>query len=205
MPNLPGWDSLDAVSRYHSWAEILGIVFLGLLVVSEFVAYRYSHRKDELVAIAESASRDQQAQKDREHEAATAQLRQQLANAEARRQPRHLDRDKFLALVKHVEKFNLVIKAGTGEGDERAYANEIAAALATLGWRVPINDVIHAGPDVSGIWMTMKGTPGSRPPLDVVAFLTSLKSSGASINPKLIMADAGVPDGEVWLCIGRKR
>lgn len=50
MPELPGWNSLGAVTRYHSWAEIIGIVVLALLVISEVVAYRYGQRKDQLTA-----------------------------------------------------------------------------------------------------------------------------------------------------------
>jgi hypothetical protein len=46
--DLPGWDSLDTVTRYHSIAEIAGIVLLGLLVIAEVMSYRYSHRKDYL-------------------------------------------------------------------------------------------------------------------------------------------------------------
>ncbi len=48
LPDLPGWDSLPTVTRYHSWAEIIGIVVLAVLVVAEVVAYKYGHRKDDL-------------------------------------------------------------------------------------------------------------------------------------------------------------
>lgn len=48
LPDLPGWDSLSAVTRYHGWAEIAGIIFLALLVIAEVTAYRYGHRKDDL-------------------------------------------------------------------------------------------------------------------------------------------------------------
>lgn len=45
---LPGWDSLAAVTKIHHSLEIAGIVFLGLLVLSESFAYAYSNRKDAL-------------------------------------------------------------------------------------------------------------------------------------------------------------
>jgi len=45
---LPGWDSLSAVTRYHNWAELAGIVVVALLVVTEIVAYKYGHRKDDM-------------------------------------------------------------------------------------------------------------------------------------------------------------
>jgi hypothetical protein len=48
IPDLPGWDSLPAVTRYHSWSEMAGIVFLALLVIAEIVTFKYGHRKDDL-------------------------------------------------------------------------------------------------------------------------------------------------------------
>jgi hypothetical protein len=49
IPDLPGWDSLPAVTRYHNWAEMAGIAFLALLVIAEVLAYQYGHRKDDLI------------------------------------------------------------------------------------------------------------------------------------------------------------
>jgi hypothetical protein len=57
LPDLPGWDSLLAVTRYHSWAEIAGIVFVGLLVVAEVVTYQYGHRKDDLTEQQQTATK----------------------------------------------------------------------------------------------------------------------------------------------------
>lgn len=57
MPDWPGWDSLDAVTRIHSWAEASGIVLLGLLVVAEVITFKYSGRKDALVEAQQSAEK----------------------------------------------------------------------------------------------------------------------------------------------------
>jgi hypothetical protein len=43
-----GWSSLESVSAIHRLAEIAGFVFLGLLLMSEIVAYVSGNRKDEL-------------------------------------------------------------------------------------------------------------------------------------------------------------
>ena len=56
LPDLPGWDSLPAVSRYHGWAELAGIVFVALLVVAEVIAYKYGHRKDDLTELQQNAT-----------------------------------------------------------------------------------------------------------------------------------------------------
>ncbi len=58
MLSLPGWNSLPAVSRLHDLFEVGGIVILGLLVVAEVLAYRYGHRRDELLAIQEKATQE---------------------------------------------------------------------------------------------------------------------------------------------------
>src|SRR5689334_12490357 len=48
MPMTIGWDSVDSVSTIHRWSEIAGFVFLGLLLMSEIVAFVSGNRKDEL-------------------------------------------------------------------------------------------------------------------------------------------------------------
>jgi hypothetical protein len=48
FPDLPGWASLPAVTRYHNWAEVAGIVVLALLVIAEVVSFQYGRRKDDL-------------------------------------------------------------------------------------------------------------------------------------------------------------
>jgi hypothetical protein len=56
IPDLPDWDSLPAVTRFHNWAEMAGIVFLALLVVAEVVSYKYGHRRDILTGQQQTAT-----------------------------------------------------------------------------------------------------------------------------------------------------
>ncbi len=56
LPDLPGWDSLPTVTRYHNLAEIAGIGILALLVVMELVAYQYGQRKDGLTEKQQTAT-----------------------------------------------------------------------------------------------------------------------------------------------------
>ena len=69
MPDLPGWNSLEQVSRFHGWAEFAGIVALAFLVVFEALAYWYGHRKDDLISV--------------QHDREMAQLNQRAADTSA--------------------------------------------------------------------------------------------------------------------------
>lgn len=56
LPDLPGWDSLSTVTRYHNWAEMAGIVAVAVLVVAEVVSYQYGQRKDALTEQQQTAT-----------------------------------------------------------------------------------------------------------------------------------------------------
>jgi hypothetical protein len=77
MPDWPGWDSLSAVSRIHSWAEVTGIVLLGLLVLAEAITWKYSGRRDFL------AEQQQTAEKQR-HDDEMARVHLETAKANER-------------------------------------------------------------------------------------------------------------------------
>ena len=75
LPDLPGWDSLPAVTRHHNWAEMAGIAFLALLVIAEVVAYQYGHRKDDL-------TNQQQIATNQRHDKEMARLHLETAKAQ---------------------------------------------------------------------------------------------------------------------------
>jgi hypothetical protein len=77
VPDLPGWDSLPAVTRFHNWAEIIGIVAVAILVVAEIIAYQYGHRKDDLTAQEQLATNQR-------HDEEMARLHLETANANER-------------------------------------------------------------------------------------------------------------------------
>jgi hypothetical protein len=77
MPDLPGWDSLSAVTRFHNWAEIIGIAALAMLVAAEIVSYQYGHRKDDLIAQEQLAA-------GRRHDEEIARLNLETAKATER-------------------------------------------------------------------------------------------------------------------------
>jgi hypothetical protein len=76
LPDLPGWDSLSTVTRFHNWAEMAGIVILAFLVVAEVAAYKYGHRKDDL-------TEQQQKATDQRHDEDMARLHVEAAKANA--------------------------------------------------------------------------------------------------------------------------
>lgn len=45
---LPGWNSIETVSRIHVVCEVLGLISLALLVFFDVFAFVYSHRRDTL-------------------------------------------------------------------------------------------------------------------------------------------------------------
>jgi hypothetical protein len=73
---LPGWDSLDAVTQYHSWAELIGIGLLALLVVAELLSFSYGARKDDLTD-------EQQKAAERTHQKEMARLHRDTARLSA--------------------------------------------------------------------------------------------------------------------------
>lgn len=83
MPHLPGWNSLEAVTRYHRWAEITGIGLLALLVITALISHRYGQRKDNLAAQQQAAAAQQQAAIDKGHDEEMTRLHRQTAELTA--------------------------------------------------------------------------------------------------------------------------
>jgi hypothetical protein len=224
----PGWNSLDSVRAWHTIFEISGIAILALLVGAEILAFQYGHRKDELTAIAESSAeirREQnEAEANKQHDADTAQLAQELAVAKnvateavqkAReldrlRQPRHLTEDQKDKLMKFITEnskgtANFTIKANAAESDARAYADEIAAFFNAppLNWQVKVDNAMIMGADVSGIWITIKD--GGAAPVATGFIHEAFTNAGFPIR-KEVQIDPGVPSpDEIWLTVGSKR
>ena len=216
----PGWDSLDSVRNWHTIFEIAGIVILALLVGAEILAFQYGHRKDELIAIAE---RNVETQKQAEanaiearHKAAVEGVEKQLAEANKKvaeldrlRQPRHLTEEQKSKLTKFIKDnstgvASFTIKANVSEPDARTFADEIASFFnaTPIGWQVHVDNALTTGPDVSGMWLTIKTT--TIPPAAVL--LNAAFKDAGFLMKKDIQVDPGVPSSdEVWLIIGAKK
>lgn len=220
----PGWDSLESVKAWHIFWEVAGIIILALLVGAEILAFQYSHRKDFLTDEAErSRVEEQQRQEgaaETRRKAEVEGLQRQLADADKKAAeaakkaegvaqqiaPRHLseaEKTKLIAALRGQPTASVTIKAGTTGGDERGYADEIAAALRTAAWQVQVDNAIHTGPDTSGLWMLLHGAGGEAAPPAAVVLFNALRESGLPIRNQLT-GDMGVPPNEIWLCVGKK-
>lgn len=162
MTPLPGWESLESVSRVHGWFEIAGIVCLALLVLAESFTFIYGRRKDALASAKERAAaekRNQEAQQtETRHETELAKVREQvsLTSADSERlkqrakeaergvaelQKQQVPRGLTAEQTRHLigvavpfqgQKISVVCILGDTEG--RAFAAEFAQVFRSEGW-----------------------------------------------------------------------
>ncbi|MEA2893058.1 MAG: hypothetical protein QOI05_3851 [Bradyrhizobium sp.] len=226
MGFLPGWDSVDSTASIAHNLHITAIVVLALLVLSEALALVYDSRKEHLTDIAVSAAEGRRKAEadaaDMRRKAEVDSLERKLVVAEKAatkaaeqaneldrlRQPRHLTEEQQKTLRGRLigrPKLQLVIKAGTATGDERAYAEEIASVLREIAWDIRVDSALFMGPNTSGLWLSVKGSGGEPVPQPVEIFRFALASVGLDIRDG-IEANSGIPEAsEVWLSIGRKK
>jgi hypothetical protein len=216
---LPGWNSIEATGALSNVFFFLSIGALVLLGTAEVAQHYYGQRHDGLLARKHQAEKDASDGEIARLNKHTAEANKAAAEANARAEeaklaleklktPRHLlpeQREKLVAALAPIPRFHLVIKAGTTGGDERAYSEEIAAAM--IGWNVRVDNALHMGRDTHGMWIKMKGTVGTAVPAPVVAFRNALLVAGLDIRhgDDAVQNDDAIPVGEVWLCIGAKR
>jgi hypothetical protein len=208
----PGWDSIDSTAWWSSFYFWLGIAALFVLGISEVVSHYYGLRNGELVGISERTAVQQRQEAEQRHQQETERLGRELAEAKAAMEPRHLSaeqRDKLVAALARVPKFPLSIKAGSAGGDERRYAEEIAEALGSVGWKVQIDNALLFGNDVTGLWLVIYGggKVGAPVPNSVISFRDAFIQSGLAMREP-ITADPGAParlNFEVWLQIGMRK
>ncbi len=117
LPDLPGWNSLPTVERYHSVAEIAGIVILAALVVAEVVAYQYGKRKDFL-------TEQQQHSTEQRHDEEIARV--QHESAQMRERAAALEKEAAALNLKAVELQKKVGPRKLTEDDQLALAGELS-------------------------------------------------------------------------------
>jgi hypothetical protein len=148
IPDLPGWDSLPTVARYHNWAEMAGIVALAFLIIAEIITYKYGHRKDELSEqqqLVTNQRHDEEMARlhlegDQTRERA-AQLEKEAAEAklalEKIKQPRTLSPDAIANIGKILVPFaNTKFDVSVIPGDPEAltFVRYIVASLEAAQW-----------------------------------------------------------------------
>jgi hypothetical protein len=140
IPDLPGWDSLTAVTRYHNWAEMAGIIAVAVLVVAEVVQFKYGHRRDDLAAQEQTATNQR-------HDEEMARLHLETANANAKaleaqaelekyRAPRRLSTERKNEITQRIKEFREIKFAMSAVGPEPIdLAIDLADALQAGGWK----------------------------------------------------------------------
>jgi hypothetical protein len=62
MFTMPGWDSIEGTANYSKWLSYIGFGALVFATILQIFAYVYQLRKDELVAISETAAAEKRKQ-----------------------------------------------------------------------------------------------------------------------------------------------
>jgi hypothetical protein len=142
LPDLPGWDSLPAVSRYHNWAEMAGIIAVAFLVVFEVITYQYGHRKDELTGQEQTATNSRHDEEmARLHletanaNKATEELRKQNLELEAAVAPRSLEQGNSSTALKSFAGTKVVLSA-IPEFEARRFMGQLVIMFQMAQWKM---------------------------------------------------------------------
>lgn len=126
-----------------------------------------------------------------------------VINVEEKSKARVLAPDQKKAILEFLAnepKGAFVIKANITVPDAWSYADQIADPFRNSGWNVRLDNAIISGPNVSGVWITIKN-PEAVPPSCMV-LKNALEAAGIATRAHY---DPGVPDaGEVWLSVGSR-
>jgi hypothetical protein len=180
---LPGWDSLEAVSKWVTFYEILMILCLAALVGAEVFHFKYSHRKDALIELRDRAAEIQrqtaEVQRKKDGDEAEARrkteverLQTQLSEADKKvtelqiqQEPRKLTPEQKRALIAVLtpfrgEKIDIVISIGDNES--KLFAAEFVSLFREAGWDAGqndgINQAVYTGVVTPGIQVTLNQT-----------------------------------------------
>lgn len=152
MAILPGWNSIETVSKIHRWLEIAGIICLAALVVTEVFAHVYGRRKDVLAEGIETKQRDQAQAKERDlnsrldkvsDEAREAKEQQvaaekELSKLRASAEPRNLQGTKRANLIRDLAQHPGFVNylSSVSDGEATSLARQILEILPAAGWGI---------------------------------------------------------------------
>jgi hypothetical protein len=176
----PGWDSIESTAFWSHFWFWFGIACLFALGASEIVSHIYGLRKDQLVAVAETAA---SAQRKSDADAAETRrkgdveaLQKQLAAAEKSAEDaqkkaasveraamaRHLTESQQTAIFNAIAQFagkSVDIVIPMGDNEAKSFAGEFVSIFRKAGWNAGENDGINqavwTGPPVTGVQVTL--------------------------------------------------
>jgi multidrug efflux pump subunit AcrA (membrane-fusion protein) len=155
MVGLPGWDSLNAVSKIHSTAELVGIGFLVLLALAEGITWVYGVRKDDLTEAQQSAARQRHDEEIARIQLDTAQANERASQLEKEnldlRQKiagRRITSEQHDLLVTELSKVPAdVVLQTMSDGESAIFASDLLKVFTDAHWRVttefPLGEVWH--------------------------------------------------------------
>ena len=137
MFTLPGWNSLEAVTRFQWVAEIAGIGLSILLVLASVMALLYGSRKDRLTddihnnEIAHLRLETAQATE----RAANANLEQEKIKAKVAWRTVTTDMAKQLLSVLSKARHNITIASISNDAESSYFADQLLKVFKTAGWQ----------------------------------------------------------------------
>jgi hypothetical protein len=226
MALLPGWNSIETTTVLRNFFELGGIALFLVVVAFEFLAYFYGHRRDWLVDEAARIAGIQRARDEaatqQHHDTETAQIRQQLADAEkavreaqgtateARKQQgqRTLSpgmKETLTAALSPFRGQKVTITSIVGDGDGDVYARDFLSVLDAAGWNT--TDVTQSiiVPTPSGVQVTMNDAEAraGRVLQSVEVFAVTLHAMGVT-DSATVFINSQVPVGDIQLIVGNK-
>jgi hypothetical protein len=212
MASLPGWNTIAGASSWSKGFAIAGFVALFFVVLFDVLAFIYSERKDVLViAEAERATEERKRQEEEANRQRSAEIAEANRKAaEARAQAEQLRQEAAPRALSPTERHQIsaflvgkpvgafVIKATIIAADARAYGEQIADVFRAAGWTVTIQNAMFGGPNITGLWITVKNGNAAPPAAGVLRH--ALAAGGITVRGEY---DPSMPD-EVWLSIGGK-
>ena len=197
-PMLPGWDSLESVTRWHRFFEVAGIVSLAVLVAMEIGAYFYGHRQETLAAT----------EADRRVDAVRSQIVPRVLPENVAHQ--------LAAKLRAAGTHSVRLSYPGNDPDAKSYTEQFRQVFRSAGWRVEnVHNVLQYDEDPVGLILGFSAPSAVANPEDSSRTLVreedvppslrilqaALKDAGLAVD---VRYTAGLPAGVVELRVGHK-
>jgi hypothetical protein len=220
---LPGWNSIESVTRWHRGFEIAGFIALGLLLLFEVLTYVYGNRKDALIAAKPQLTPAEWSKQQEANERALGDLQtklgaakqqseqtahqleesqQKLSQLEKQAASRELTRDQLSGLNAALSvnpKYAVEIDTPMGDQEAARYAKQFETVLRDNGWTIDGPNYSIFNPPLRDIQITV-GDP-RHIPTGAIVLANALKQAGIVFTPTHA---TGVTSGAIQLRIGTK-
>jgi hypothetical protein len=209
---LPGWNTLESVTRVHAWLEISGIAILVLLLFSQGLAFTYGVRKDALAAADATLHRAKEAELQQKLFATDTQLESKIAALQPAHEPRHISPEQQQKLTKALapfkgQKITTTSIMGDEEGD--AYAQEFQSIFNAAGWDHGAHDTVdhrYITPTPVGVMVAMnEGEANAGRFLPAIETLISVLQQNGLMARNELLVNSEVPAGEINLIVGYRQ